>query len=94
MLGGEIAFAAPGEGPDVIRLARNDGRPQPSSEVQMAERLRRALGRRGTLRPRDFPSVLLPWLALKRRGVRVRYVHPARHLPEPEELVAALTPFS
>src|SRR5262249_1487279 len=28
-----------------------------------------------------FPSVLLPWLVLERRGVRVRYVHPARHLP-------------
>ena len=40
----------------------------------------------------DFPSVLLPWLVLERRGVRVRYVHPARHLPEPEELAAALTP--
>jgi selenocysteine lyase/cysteine desulfurase len=40
----------------------------------------------------DFPSVLLPWLLLERRGVRVRYVRPARHLPEPNELAAALTP--
>ena len=40
----------------------------------------------------DFPSVLLPWLVLERRGVLVRYVRPARHLPEPEELAAALTP--
>ena len=40
----------------------------------------------------DFPSVLLPWLVLERRGVRVRYLHPARHLPEPEELAAALMP--
>jgi selenocysteine lyase/cysteine desulfurase len=40
----------------------------------------------------DFPSVLLPWLALEDRGVRVRYIHPARHLPDPEELSAALTP--
>jgi len=40
----------------------------------------------------DFPSVLLPWLALEPRGVRVRYVDPARHLPQPEELAAALTP--
>ncbi|HZU38423.1 MAG TPA: aminotransferase class V-fold PLP-dependent enzyme [Gemmataceae bacterium] len=39
----------------------------------------------------DFPSVLLPWLALEDRGVRVRYVEPARHLPEPGELSAALT---
>jgi selenocysteine lyase/cysteine desulfurase len=40
----------------------------------------------------DFPSVLLPWLALERRGVVPRHVAPARHLPEPEELAAALTP--
>src|SRR5262249_4326799 len=40
----------------------------------------------------DFPSVLLPWLVLERRGVRVRYVRPAAHLPVPEELAAALTP--
>jgi cysteine desulfurase/selenocysteine lyase len=40
----------------------------------------------------DFPSVLLPRLVLERRGVRVRYVRPARHLAEPEELAAALTP--
>src|SRR5262245_3821972 len=40
----------------------------------------------------DFPSVLLPWLALDSRGVRVRYVEPARHLPDPDELAAALTP--
>jgi selenocysteine lyase/cysteine desulfurase len=41
---------------------------------------------------RDFPSVLLPWLTLEDRGVRVRYLQPARHLPDPEELAAALTP--
>ena len=40
----------------------------------------------------DFPSVLLPWLTLESRGVRVRYVQPACHLPDPEELSAALTP--
>ncbi len=40
----------------------------------------------------DFPSVLLPWLTLESRGVRVRYVEPARHLPDAEELSAALTP--
>jgi cysteine desulfurase/selenocysteine lyase len=40
----------------------------------------------------DFPSVLLPWLALERRGVLVRHVNPARNLPDPEELQAALTP--
>src|SRR5579884_4196315 len=40
----------------------------------------------------DFPSVLLPWLGLEGRGVRARYVRPARHLPDPDELAAALTP--
>jgi selenocysteine lyase/cysteine desulfurase/GNAT superfamily N-acetyltransferase len=40
----------------------------------------------------DFPSVLLPWLTLESRGVRVRHVRPARHLPDAGELAAALTP--
>jgi cysteine desulfurase / selenocysteine lyase len=40
----------------------------------------------------DFPSVLLPWLRLEARGVRVRHVEPARHLPDPDELRSALTP--
>ena len=40
----------------------------------------------------DFPSVLFPWLGLEERGVQVRFIEPARHLPEPEELRAALTP--
>jgi selenocysteine lyase/cysteine desulfurase len=39
----------------------------------------------------DFPSVLLPWLALQRRGVQIRFVRPARHLPDPDELRAALS---
>lgn len=40
----------------------------------------------------DFPSVLLPWLALERRDVRARFVAPARNLPDPDELAVALTP--
>lgn len=40
----------------------------------------------------DFPSDILPWLTLEDRGVTVRYVEPANHLPEPEELEASLTP--
>jgi selenocysteine lyase/cysteine desulfurase len=40
----------------------------------------------------DFPSVLLPWLGLEGREVGVRLVAPAHHLPDPEELAAALTP--
>jgi selenocysteine lyase/cysteine desulfurase len=40
----------------------------------------------------DFPSDILPWLALEDRGVRVRYVNCSGPLPDPEELRAALTP--
>jgi selenocysteine lyase/cysteine desulfurase len=40
----------------------------------------------------DFPSVVLPWLGLEGRGVRVRFLEPARHLPDPDELASALTP--
>ncbi|MHB1423892.1 MAG: aminotransferase class V-fold PLP-dependent enzyme [Gemmataceae bacterium] len=39
----------------------------------------------------DFPSNLLPWLALEERGVRIRFIQPASHLPSPEELRAAIT---
>lgn len=34
----------------------------------------------------DFPSNLLPWLALERRGVRVRLLEPRRHVLEIEEI--------
>jgi selenocysteine lyase/cysteine desulfurase len=40
----------------------------------------------------DFPSAVLPWLALERRGVRVRQVRPRQYLLTPEELRASLTP--
>ncbi len=40
----------------------------------------------------DFPSVLLPWLTLESRGVRIRHIEPARNLPDPEELSTALSP--
>lgn len=40
----------------------------------------------------DFPSDILPWLALEDEGVRVRYVEPEYGLPTPGELEAALTP--
>jgi selenocysteine lyase/cysteine desulfurase len=39
----------------------------------------------------DFPSDILPWLALEKRGVSIRYVNPADYLPSPEELEAHLT---
>ena len=41
----------------------------------------------------DFPSDILPWLALEERlDVRVRRIRPANRVVEPEELAAALTP--
>lgn len=40
----------------------------------------------------DFPSDLFPWLALEDRGVTVRFIAPADHLPDAAELRAALTP--
>jgi selenocysteine lyase/cysteine desulfurase len=40
----------------------------------------------------DFPSDILPWLALERQGVEVRTIEPALHLPTPDELSANITP--
>ena len=38
----------------------------------------------------DFPSDVLPWLGLERRGVTVRRLRPARPLPDPDELRQAI----
>lgn len=40
----------------------------------------------------DFPSDILPWLGLEKRGVAVRFLTPRRHVPEPDELLAHLSP--
>jgi cysteine desulfurase / selenocysteine lyase len=40
----------------------------------------------------DFPSCILPWLALEKRGVVVRYVEPRHHVLQAEELLENLTP--
>lgn len=41
----------------------------------------------------DFPSDILPWLAVEeRREVTVRRIRPAAKVLEPEELLAAITP--
>lgn len=37
----------------------------------------------------DFPSNLLPWLPLRERGVRVRFVEPRRFVLTPDEVEAA-----
>jgi selenocysteine lyase/cysteine desulfurase len=39
----------------------------------------------------DFPSDILPWLGLERRGVRVRLIRPKRAVIEPEELLENIT---
>lgn len=40
----------------------------------------------------DFPSNILPWLALEKRGVKIRYIEPINHLPSADELSAKITP--
>ena len=40
----------------------------------------------------DFPSDVLPWLGLERRGVTVRRLRAAQPLPDPDELRQALSP--
>ena len=40
----------------------------------------------------DFPSDILPWLGLEKRGIRVRFIEPAHNMPTAEELQAAITP--
>lgn len=40
----------------------------------------------------DFPSNLLPWLDLRRRGVAIQLAKPTRSVLSPEEVEQALTP--
>lgn len=40
----------------------------------------------------DFPSDILPWLALKKQGVKVRFVKPENNLPTAAELERNITP--
>ena len=39
----------------------------------------------------DFPSDILPWLALEQRGVRVRLIRPQGYVLRPEELLENIT---
>lgn len=39
----------------------------------------------------DFPTDILPWLALEKEGVQIRFIKPRHHLPEPDELEAYIT---
>lgn len=40
----------------------------------------------------DFPSVVMPWLGLEKKGIRVRFIEPRNQVLSPEELEAAITP--
>ena len=40
----------------------------------------------------DFPSVILPWLGLEKRGIKIRFVDPANKVITPEELQTAISP--
>ena len=40
----------------------------------------------------DFPADIFPWLALQKKGVRIRMIRPAKAVVSPEELQLAITP--
>src|SRR5262245_53395892 len=40
----------------------------------------------------DFPSDILPWLGLQKKGVRVRLIEPRRHVLQADELAAQISP--
>ena len=40
----------------------------------------------------DFPSAILPWLGLQKRGVNVRFIAPRNHVIDVDDLLAHLTP--
>jgi len=40
----------------------------------------------------DFPSDILPWLALEKRGVRIQFIEPRERVIQADELKAAITP--
>jgi selenocysteine lyase/cysteine desulfurase len=40
----------------------------------------------------DFPSAILPWLGLQKRGVRVRFIEPSQQVIQADDLLAHLTP--
>ena len=42
----------------------------------------------------DFPSDILPWLALEQKGVKVRLIQPRAQVLQVDELLANLTPVS
>lgn len=40
----------------------------------------------------DFPSDILPWLALEKHGVRIRFINPKDYVIQPEDLLNAVSP--
>ena len=57
----------------------------------MANGMRWQAGDEVLLMHGDFPSDILPWLGLERRGVRVRLIRPKRAVLDPEELLGNIT---
>ena len=39
----------------------------------------------------DFPSDILPWLALRKKGIQVRFIEPRQHVISADELAANIT---
>ena len=39
----------------------------------------------------DFPSAILPWLGLQKRGVNVRFIEPRNHVIDADDLLASMT---
>ena len=42
----------------------------------------------------DFPSCIMPWLALQKQGVNVRFIEPRNHVLQAEELAQNVSPRS
>ncbi|MEM8488710.1 MAG: aminotransferase class V-fold PLP-dependent enzyme [Bacteroidota bacterium] len=40
----------------------------------------------------DFPSVIMPWLGLQKKGIHIRFIEPRNQVLTPEELAAAISP--
>ncbi|HEX4945765.1 MAG TPA: aminotransferase class V-fold PLP-dependent enzyme [Blastocatellia bacterium] len=40
----------------------------------------------------DFPSAILPWLGLQKRGVNIRFIEPRHSVIDADDLLAAMTP--
>lgn len=58
----------------------------------LANGLKLAAGDEVLLMQNDFPTSILPWLALVKKGINVRQIPPRQYVLSPEEIKAHLTP--